>query len=65
VDTIREEEKYGNEGDVLGGVGRAIVGGTEHLSVATANAVSVSYVLRPFKTSNILRDFFDFNLTVF
>jgi hypothetical protein len=42
VDTISEKDKYGNEGDVLGGVGRAIVGGTEHLSVAAANAVSVS-----------------------
>ncbi|XP_065351315.1 uncharacterized protein LOC135946827 [Cloeon dipterum] len=41
VDTIKEEEKYGNQGDVLGGVGRAIVGGTESLTVFAANAVSL------------------------
>ncbi|XP_059490871.1 uncharacterized protein LOC132205660 [Neocloeon triangulifer] len=41
VDTIKEQEKYGNDGDVLGGVGRAIVGGTESLSVFTANTISL------------------------
>ncbi|CAH2103125.1 unnamed protein product [Euphydryas editha] len=32
VDTIREEEKYGNEGDKFRNAGRAIVGGAEGIS---------------------------------
>ncbi|XP_046395005.1 uncharacterized protein LOC124162494 [Ischnura elegans] len=32
VDTISEEDKYGNNGDTLGALGRGIVGGSEALS---------------------------------
>ncbi|XP_071452905.1 uncharacterized protein [Hetaerina americana] len=32
VDTISEEDKYGNTGDSLGALGRGIVGGSEALS---------------------------------
>lgn len=45
VDTIKEEEKYGNEGDVLGSVGRGLVSGTESLTQLLSSAVSVSQSL--------------------
>ncbi|KAF4533070.1 hypothetical protein B566_EDAN002633 [Ephemera danica] len=41
VDTIQEHEKYGNEGDVLGSVGRGIVTGTESFTTFLSSAVSV------------------------
>ena len=43
VDNIREEEKYGNNGDKFIGVGRALVNGFEGLSNFLNAIVDVSY----------------------
>lgn len=42
MDTIREEDKYGNDGEQLGQVGRSIVGGVEKVTNFLSSAVDVS-----------------------
>jgi hypothetical protein len=42
VDTIREEEKYGNDGEKLGQVGRTIVGGVTKFTNFLGSTVDVS-----------------------
>lgn len=42
VDTISEEEKYGNTGDKFYGAGRALVGGAEGVSNLVNSVLEVS-----------------------
>jgi hypothetical protein len=42
VDTIREEEKYGNDGGKLSQVGRTFVSGVAKLTSFISSAVDVS-----------------------
>lgn len=44
VDTIKEEEKYGNTGDKFETVGKALVNGSESLASLLSNAAGVSYI---------------------
>jgi hypothetical protein len=51
LDTIREEEKYGNDGEGLGQVGRSFVGGVAKLtnflsSTADVSIASGNYIMR-------------------
>ncbi|KDR19842.1 uncharacterized protein LOC110829571 [Zootermopsis nevadensis] len=49
VDTIREEDKYGNDGEQLGQVGRSIVGGVEKVTNFLSSAVDLPYdILKSF-----------------
>ncbi|XP_028177244.1 uncharacterized protein LOC114365022 [Ostrinia furnacalis] len=41
VDTIKEEEKYGNHGDKFYNAGRAVVGGAENISNFINSAIEV------------------------
>jgi hypothetical protein len=42
LDTIREDEKYGNDGEALGQVGRTIVGGVTKFTSFLSSTVDVS-----------------------
>jgi hypothetical protein len=44
LDTIQEEEKYGNDGERLGQVGRTIVGGVTKFTNFLSSTVDVSIV---------------------
>lgn len=44
MDTIKEEEKYGNEGDKFRDAGRAIVGGAESFSNFFNTLIEVCYI---------------------
>lgn len=49
LDTIREEEKYGNDGEALGQVGRTIVGGVTKFTNFLSSTVDLPYeVLKSF-----------------
>lgn len=42
VDTIREEEKYGNTGDKFDRLGRSVVSGVETVANVINSAINVS-----------------------
>lgn len=42
MDTIREEEKYGNDGDKFYSAGKAIVNGASNVSTFVNSALEVS-----------------------
>lgn len=48
MDTIREEEKYGNTGDKFYGTGRSIVGGAEGISNLVNSLIAVRFINRKF-----------------
>ncbi|XP_069697362.1 uncharacterized protein [Periplaneta americana] len=43
VDTIKEEDKYGNDGEKLGQVGRSIVGGVEKITNFISSTVDLPF----------------------
>lgn len=45
LDTIREEDKYGNTGDRLSFIGRGVVAGFEGFSNILNKVLDVSYLL--------------------
>jgi len=48
VDTIREEEKYGNDGGNLRQVGRGFVNGVAKLTTFISSAIDVSIATKCF-----------------